>query len=67
MINQYGLLEKKPDDVSVGGYSLTDPGVLRLLLARMFSDDSIKLNDSLIILDCLCLLAHDDKLPLFAC
>ncbi|KAK3085836.1 hypothetical protein FSP39_009398 [Pinctada imbricata] len=64
MVNKHGLMVGPPDAQTVRKFGLDDPVVLRLLLRQMIADDR-ELANALILLDCLCLMAYDDKRPIF--
>lgn len=64
LVNRYGLLNGPPDRKTSKEMGLSDPVVLRVILSQVLQDSNL-LPDVLILLDCLCLLAHDDKRPIF--
>lgn len=64
MVNKYGLLNAPPDTVTVKEFGLEDPVILRVLLSQLIDSD-VELQDELVLLDCLCLLAHDDRKSIF--
>lgn len=64
MVNKYGLLSGPPDKTTVTNFGLDDPAVLRMLLSKLCKSEQ-ELVNVLILLDCLCLIAHDDGKPLF--
>ncbi|XP_069113075.1 uncharacterized protein [Argopecten irradians] len=64
MVNKHGLLNAPPDKQTVKAFGLEDPVILRVLLSKLLQND-VELQDELILLDCLCLLAYDDRKPLF--
>ena len=64
LVNKYGLLSGPPDRKTARDLGLDDPIILRLLLIQMIKNENV-LQDVLIILDCLCLLAHEDKKSIF--
>ncbi|KAK3608039.1 hypothetical protein CHS0354_031025 [Potamilus streckersoni] len=64
IVNKYGLLNGPPDQLTIKGFGLDNPLVLRVLLAQLIRDRQ-ELYDMLIILDCLCFLSYEDGKPLF--
>ncbi|OWF40782.1 uncharacterized protein LOC110463334 [Mizuhopecten yessoensis] len=64
MVNNYGLLNAPPDKQTVEDFGLEDPVILRVLLSKLLRSDA-ELQNELVLLDCLCLLAHDDRKPIF--
>ncbi|XP_060084632.1 uncharacterized protein LOC132563888 [Ylistrum balloti] len=64
MVNKHGLLNAPPDKQTVKVFGLEDPVILRVLLSKLLRSD-VELQDELVLLDCLCLLAHDDRKPIF--
>lgn len=64
MVNKYGLLSGVPDSSTTEGAWLTDPGTLRLLIGRTLRRNENELYDMLVVLDGLCLMAHQDRKPL---
>ncbi|XP_071175315.1 uncharacterized protein [Mytilus edulis] len=64
LVNRYGLLSGPPDRKTARDIGLDDPVILRVLLSQMIKDDNL-LQEALILLDCLCLLAHEDKRTIF--
>lgn len=64
LVNRYGLLSGPPDRKIASEIGLDDPVILRVLLSQMIKDDNL-LQEVLILLDCLCLLAHEDKRTIF--
>ncbi|XP_062579837.1 serine/arginine repetitive matrix protein 2-like isoform X2 [Saccostrea cucullata] len=64
MVNKYGLLSGPPSRKMVAELGLEDPMVLRVLFSQLIEDEK-ELNNVLVLLDCLCLLAYEDKRPLF--
>ncbi|XP_064611872.1 speriolin-like protein [Liolophura sinensis] len=64
MVNKFGLLSSPPERKTLDNFGLEDPRVLRMLVSKlMIFDDELK--NTLILLDCLCLMAHEDGGPLF--
>lgn len=64
MVNKYGLLNGIPDPSTLEGAWINDAGTLRLLIGRALRRSEDEMDDMLVILDSLCLLAHEDKKPL---
>ena len=64
MVNKYGLLNGPPDKQTIKDFGLEDPVVLRMLLNSLI-EDTAELENELILLDCLCLLAHEDRKSIF--
>ena len=64
MVNKYGLMKEAPRMDTVEGFGLHEPVVLRMLLGRILGHGPV-LDNMLILLDCLCILSHSDKSPLF--
>lgn len=64
IVNKYGLLNGVPDSKTMEGAWLNDIGTLRLLIGRALRKKEEELCDMLIVLDCLCFMAHEDKKPL---
>ncbi|XP_061162287.1 serine/arginine repetitive matrix protein 2-like [Saccostrea echinata] len=64
MVNKYGLLSGPPSRKMVTELGLEDPVVLRVLFSQLIVDEK-ELNNVLVLLDCLCLLAYEDRRPLF--
>lgn len=64
MINKHGLLEGTPHSSVVEAFGLDDPCTLRVLIGQIVQEKA-ELHHMLIVLDCLCFLAHHDKRPVF--
>ena len=64
MVNKYGLLGAVPDSKTVEGAWLNDVGTLRLMIGRALRKREDEMAEMAVVLDCLSLLAYEDKKPL---
>ena len=64
MVNKYGLLGAVPDSKTVEGAWLNDVGTLRLMIGRALRKREDELAEMAVVLDCLSLMAYEDKKPL---